>query len=221
METCWLPTLDSSSIHVFVRAMVTAVSPGCASHVAFSTSNAVGTCLRQTQLSAAGFFGISLVAPCPFIPLGSKSRAESAWHGLMPSAVAPMPRSFPGARLSAEKVRGTALGAASAEAGMAFAQFRTARPPALPAALQTSITAVTLSRSSAYPLRGRFTDEFLGSMIDAESPLMSRRCFPSDQKGPEGTDVMTMPAGDLMRFPLRCLGANRFATLERDDLMEV
>jgi hypothetical protein len=30
METCWLPTLDSHSIDVFVRAMATAASPGCA-----------------------------------------------------------------------------------------------------------------------------------------------------------------------------------------------
>ena len=30
METCWLPTLDSQSIDVFIRAMATAASPGCA-----------------------------------------------------------------------------------------------------------------------------------------------------------------------------------------------
>jgi FAD/FMN-containing dehydrogenase len=30
METCWLPTLDSHSIDVFIRAMATAASPGCA-----------------------------------------------------------------------------------------------------------------------------------------------------------------------------------------------
>jgi FAD/FMN-containing dehydrogenase len=30
METCWLPTLDSGSIGVFIEAMETAVSPGCA-----------------------------------------------------------------------------------------------------------------------------------------------------------------------------------------------
>jgi FAD/FMN-containing dehydrogenase len=30
METCWLPTLDSRSIDVFIRAMATAASPGCA-----------------------------------------------------------------------------------------------------------------------------------------------------------------------------------------------
>ena len=30
METCWLPSLDSSSIEVFIDAMETAVSPGCA-----------------------------------------------------------------------------------------------------------------------------------------------------------------------------------------------
>ena len=30
METCWLPALDSSSIDVFIEAMETAVSPGCA-----------------------------------------------------------------------------------------------------------------------------------------------------------------------------------------------
>jgi len=30
METCWLPALDSSSIGVFIEAMETAVSPGCA-----------------------------------------------------------------------------------------------------------------------------------------------------------------------------------------------
>ena len=30
METCWLPALDSGSIHVFIEAMETAVSPGCA-----------------------------------------------------------------------------------------------------------------------------------------------------------------------------------------------
>jgi FAD/FMN-containing dehydrogenase len=30
METCWLPALDSVSIDVFVQAMETAVSPGCA-----------------------------------------------------------------------------------------------------------------------------------------------------------------------------------------------
>jgi len=30
METCWLPSLDSSSIDIFVQAMETAVSPGCA-----------------------------------------------------------------------------------------------------------------------------------------------------------------------------------------------
>ena len=30
METCWLPTLDSASIDVFIQAMETAVSPGCA-----------------------------------------------------------------------------------------------------------------------------------------------------------------------------------------------
>ena len=30
METCWLPSLDSSSIDIFIRAMETAVSPGCA-----------------------------------------------------------------------------------------------------------------------------------------------------------------------------------------------
>ena len=30
METCWLPTLDSRSIDVFIQAMETAVSPGCA-----------------------------------------------------------------------------------------------------------------------------------------------------------------------------------------------
>ena len=30
METCWLPSLDSSSSDIFVRAMATAVSPGCA-----------------------------------------------------------------------------------------------------------------------------------------------------------------------------------------------
>jgi Berberine and berberine like len=30
METCWLPTLDSRSIDVFIRAMATAPSPGCA-----------------------------------------------------------------------------------------------------------------------------------------------------------------------------------------------
>jgi len=30
METCWLPSLDSSSIGIFVQAMETAVSPGCA-----------------------------------------------------------------------------------------------------------------------------------------------------------------------------------------------
>jgi hypothetical protein len=58
-------------------------------------------------------------------------------------------------------------------------------------------------------------------MIDAESPLMSRRRFPSDQKGPEGTDVMTMLAGHLVRFPLRCLGADQLTTLKRHDLMEV
>jgi hypothetical protein len=30
METCWLPALDSGSIGVFIEAMETAVSPGCA-----------------------------------------------------------------------------------------------------------------------------------------------------------------------------------------------
>jgi len=30
METCWLPTLDSAGIDVFVEAMATAASPGCA-----------------------------------------------------------------------------------------------------------------------------------------------------------------------------------------------
>jgi FAD/FMN-containing dehydrogenase len=30
METCWIPTLDSGSIDVFIRAMENAVSPGCA-----------------------------------------------------------------------------------------------------------------------------------------------------------------------------------------------
>jgi FAD/FMN-containing dehydrogenase len=30
METCWLPALDSSSVDVFIQAMETAVSPGCA-----------------------------------------------------------------------------------------------------------------------------------------------------------------------------------------------
>jgi FAD/FMN-containing dehydrogenase len=30
METCWLPALDSASIDVFIQAMATAVSPGCA-----------------------------------------------------------------------------------------------------------------------------------------------------------------------------------------------
>jgi FAD/FMN-containing dehydrogenase len=30
MESCWLPALDSGSIDVFIRAMTTAVSPGCA-----------------------------------------------------------------------------------------------------------------------------------------------------------------------------------------------
>jgi hypothetical protein len=30
METCWLPALDSGSIDVFIPAMETAVSPGCA-----------------------------------------------------------------------------------------------------------------------------------------------------------------------------------------------
>jgi len=30
METCWLPALDSDGIDVFIRAMETAVSPGCA-----------------------------------------------------------------------------------------------------------------------------------------------------------------------------------------------
>jgi hypothetical protein len=30
METCWLPTLDSHSIDVFIGAMATAASPGCA-----------------------------------------------------------------------------------------------------------------------------------------------------------------------------------------------
>jgi hypothetical protein len=30
METCWLPGLDSRSIDVFIQAMETAVSPGCA-----------------------------------------------------------------------------------------------------------------------------------------------------------------------------------------------
>jgi hypothetical protein len=30
METCWLPALDSGSIDVFIEAMETAVSPGCA-----------------------------------------------------------------------------------------------------------------------------------------------------------------------------------------------
>ncbi|MGY4368675.1 hypothetical protein ACVW1A_004740 [Bradyrhizobium sp. LB1.3] len=30
METCWLPTLDSQAIDVFIRAMATAASPGCA-----------------------------------------------------------------------------------------------------------------------------------------------------------------------------------------------
>jgi hypothetical protein len=30
METCWLPALDSSSFDAFIRAMETAVSPGCA-----------------------------------------------------------------------------------------------------------------------------------------------------------------------------------------------
>ncbi len=30
METCWLPALDSASIDVFIQAMETAVSPGCA-----------------------------------------------------------------------------------------------------------------------------------------------------------------------------------------------
>ena len=30
METCWLPALDSGSIDVFIQAMATAVSPGCA-----------------------------------------------------------------------------------------------------------------------------------------------------------------------------------------------
>src|SRR5262247_1920035 len=30
METCWLPSLDRSSIDIFVQAMETAVSPGCA-----------------------------------------------------------------------------------------------------------------------------------------------------------------------------------------------
>ena len=30
METCWLPALDSGSIDVFIEAMTTAVSPGCA-----------------------------------------------------------------------------------------------------------------------------------------------------------------------------------------------
>src|SRR4029077_4025250 len=30
METCWLPKLDSRGIDVFIQAMETAVSPGCA-----------------------------------------------------------------------------------------------------------------------------------------------------------------------------------------------
>jgi len=30
METCWLPALDSGAIDVFIQAMETAVSPGCA-----------------------------------------------------------------------------------------------------------------------------------------------------------------------------------------------
>src|SRR5260370_11885508 len=30
METCWLPFLDARSIDVFIQAMETAVSPGCA-----------------------------------------------------------------------------------------------------------------------------------------------------------------------------------------------
>jgi FAD/FMN-containing dehydrogenase len=30
METCWIPALDSGSIEVFIQAMETAVSPGCA-----------------------------------------------------------------------------------------------------------------------------------------------------------------------------------------------
>jgi FAD/FMN-containing dehydrogenase len=30
METCWLPALDSRSVDVFIRAMATAASPGCA-----------------------------------------------------------------------------------------------------------------------------------------------------------------------------------------------
>jgi len=30
METCWLPTLDRQAIDVFIRAMATAASPGCA-----------------------------------------------------------------------------------------------------------------------------------------------------------------------------------------------
>lgn len=30
METCWLPALDSSGVDAFIRAMATAVSPGCA-----------------------------------------------------------------------------------------------------------------------------------------------------------------------------------------------
>jgi FAD/FMN-containing dehydrogenase len=30
METCWIPTLDSDSVDVFIRAMENAVSPGCA-----------------------------------------------------------------------------------------------------------------------------------------------------------------------------------------------
>src|SRR5260370_39318172 len=30
METCWVPMLDSQSIDIFIRAMATAASPGCA-----------------------------------------------------------------------------------------------------------------------------------------------------------------------------------------------
>ena len=30
METCWLPAFDNGSIDVFIQAMETAVSPGCA-----------------------------------------------------------------------------------------------------------------------------------------------------------------------------------------------
>jgi FAD/FMN-containing dehydrogenase len=91
METCWLPALDSRSIDVFVEAMETAVSPGCA----IVTHQFKGAATRVLQEATA--FGlrhhhvlVEILATCPDRSDQVEEERHRRWARATLTALEPM-----------------------------------------------------------------------------------------------------------------------------------